>query len=103
MLKTGVMAFRVQANKDSIKALTFQVAKITTDCVYQKIEIIDSIVTFGKVRDLLREVEKLHNLKDFDYLLVYSPYQLADSKEEFLLLSNTLMAEYGIKILIYKD
>lgn len=103
MVTYGVMAFKVKNNKDSIKALTYQVAKITTDCVDQNIRIKDCIITFGGTKDILREVKKLHSMKEFDCLLIYSPKQIADTQTEFLLFANTLKNEYKIEVKYYKD
>lgn len=103
MITYGVMAFKVKNTKDSIKALTYKVAKMTTDCVHQDIRVLDCIITFGGTKDILREVKKLHSMKEFDYLLIYSPKQIADTQTEFMLFADTLKKECKVEIKYYKD
>ena len=98
----GVMAFKVRNTKEDIRTLAYQVSQITTDCVHQDIKITDCIITFGGVKDIMREVKKLKERKEFDYLLIYSPTQFTSVHADFLSFANALKAECGIDIKYYK-
>ena len=102
-IKTGVLAFKVKSDKDSIKTLIYQTSQITTQCVKQNIKIIDCAVTFGGVKDILREVKKIDSKKRFDYLLVYSPNQIDGNKEDFMTLTNILKDEFQVEVLILRQ
>lgn len=102
-LKTGVMAFKVKSDKESIRTLAYQTSQITTQCVKQNIKIIDCVITFGGVKDVLREVKKIDSKKRFDYLLVYSPNQIAGNKEDFMALTNILKDEFQVDVLILRQ
>ncbi len=99
----AVMAFKTKADKRSIKNLTYQVAMITTKCVNPNIKLVDCIITFGGVRDILREVRNLDKTKTFQYLLIFSPKQVAKSKEEYEYFVDTLLDEFGVKVITYKE
>lgn len=101
--KYAVMALRTKADKQSIKSLAYQVAKITTICVVPNIKIIDCIVTFGGTKDIIREVRKLMPTKDFQYLLIYSPQQIAQNEEDYKYFVNCLKKDYHIEVVTYKN
>lgn len=82
-LRTCVIAIKAKSDKASLKTLAYQVAQITTLCTENNIKIKDCIITFGGTKDILREVKKLDAQKHFDYLVVYSPYQVAKDMTEF--------------------
>ncbi len=99
----AVMALRTKSDKASIKNLAYQVSMITTKCVNPNIKIVDCIITFGGVRDILREVRNLDKTKSFQYLLIFSPKQVAKSKEEYEYFVSVLEEEYGVKVIYYKE
>ncbi len=99
----AVMALRTKADKSSIKNLAYQVAMITTKCVKPNVKIVDCIITFGGVKDILREVRNLDKTKSFQYLLIFSPKQIAKSEVEYNYLITTLWDEFGIKVIVYKE
>ena len=65
-MKYSVMAVKTKSDKKSIKSLAYQVSMITTKCVNPNIKILDCIVTFGGVKDILREVKRLKEYKEAD-------------------------------------
>ena len=101
-MKYAVMAVKTKSDKKSIKSLAYQVSMITTKCVNPNIKILDCIVTFGGVKDILREVKRLKEYKDFQYLLIYSPKHIADNEEEYLLFVDKLKKVYDIEVITYK-
>lgn len=102
-IKTGILAFKVKSDKESIKALVYQASQITTQCVKQNIKIIDCVITFGGVKDVLREVKKIDSKKQFDYLLIYAPNQIANSKEDFVALEDVLKHDFQVEILTLRQ
>lgn len=94
----GVMALKTKSDKESIRTLAYQVCQITTHCVKQNIKIVDCIVTFGGIKDFLREIKKLDTKKEFNYLLIYSPHQIAKSEQEYLEFANILEKDFQIEI-----
>ena len=89
MVTTGVLALKVKSDKASLKTLAYQVAQITTQCVKSDIKIVDCIITFGGTKDFVREITKLDAKKEFDFLLIYSPQQIAKERLNIRLLRKS--------------
>ena len=102
-MKYAVMAVKAKSDKKSIKHLAYQVARITTKCVNPNVKILDCIVTFGGTKDIIREVRQLIPKKDFQYLLIYSPKDIAQNEEDYNYFVNTLNKDYHIEVLTYKN
>lgn len=102
-IKTAVMAFKVKAVKEDIKTLTFQVSQITTRCMNHNIKLFDTIVVFGGIKDVLREVKKLDEKGRFDYLIIYSPWQIAQTEQEYNDFVLTMQQEYQVEVLPYRQ
>lgn len=102
-IKTGVLAFRVKSDKESMRTLVYQTSQITTQCVKQNIKIIDCVITFGGVKDVVREIKKIDNKKRFDYLLIYSPQQIANNKDDFIALVDILKHDFQIEVLALRE
>lgn len=98
MVTTGVLALKVKSDKASLKTLAYQVAQITTQCVKSDIKIVDCIITFGGTKDFVREITKLDAKKEFDFLLIYSPQQIAKDKVEYQAFKEVLKEEFDIEI-----
>ena len=102
-LKTAVMAFKVKGDKENIRALAFQVSQITTRCVQHNIKLIDAIIIFGGVKDILREVKKLDRKERFDYIIIYAPRQIATTEQEYQDFVATMREEYQVEVLPYRQ
>lgn len=102
-IKTGVLAFKVKSDKESMRTLVYQTSQITTQCVKQNIKIIDCVITFGGVKDVVREIKKIDNKKRFDYLLIYSPQQIANNKDDFIALVDILKHDFQIEVLALRE
>lgn len=96
-LKTGVMAFKVRTDKESLKVLAYQVSQITTECVHRNIKLVDCIITFGSSKDIIREVKKIDTKRKFDYLIIYSRNQIGFSETEMLDFMKA-MDEYEVRV-----
>lgn len=102
-MKYAVMAVRAKSDKKSIKHLAYQVAKITTKCVNPNIKLVDCIVTFGGTKDIIREVRRLIPKKEFQYVLIYSPMDIAQSKEDYDRFVNCMREDYHMEVVTYKE
>lgn len=102
-LKKGITVSKVKGDKESIKTTSYQIAQITTRCVHHNIRIIDCIITFGGTKDILREVKKLDSKVRFDYLIVYSPAQVAQSEEEYNDFVSVMKKEFDVEVIAYRS
>ena len=98
MVTTGVLALKVKSDKESIRTLAYQVAQITTQCVKTNIKIVDCIITFGGTKDFIREITKLDKKKEFDFLLIYSPQQIAKDAVEYQAFKEFLKEQFDVEI-----
>lgn len=102
-VKTAVVAFKVKSDKENIKALAFQTCQITTRCVQHNIKVIDAIIVFGGVKDILREVKNLDRKERFDYIIIYAPRQIAATEQEYQDFVATMQQEYQVEVLPYRQ
>ena len=82
-MENAVMVLKAKSDKASLRTMAYQVAQITTKCVELDVKIIDCIVTFGGVKDVLRELKKLDAGKRFDSVIIYSPSQICKDDAEY--------------------
>lgn len=98
MKKTAVIALKAKGDKAGIKALAYQVSQLVVAAIDSDTQIIDCIITFGGVKDVLREVKKLDAQKRFDCLILYSPAQVAQNAVEYQQLIDTLETDFKIEV-----
>jgi len=96
--KTAVIALKAKGDKAGIKTLAYQVSQIVATTIDTDTQIIDCIITFGGVKDVLREVKKLDAQKRFDYLIIYSPAQIAQNALEYQQFMDVLESDFKIEV-----
>lgn len=96
--KTAVIALKAKGDKAGIKTLAYQVSQLVAATIDTDTHVIDCIITFGGVKDVLREVKKLDAQKRFDYLILYSPAQIAQNAVEYQQLIETLETDFKIEV-----
>ena len=83
-MKTAVIAIKVKGDKSSIKTTVYQVAQLATECYKNGIKIVDCAIAYsGGPKSLIRELKTIDARKRFDYVIVFSPMQVAKDKREF--------------------
>ena len=82
-LEKGIMVFRMKSDKESIRTMAFQVAMLTTQCTKDDIKIIDCLISFGGTKNVISEIKRLKDRKDFDTVLLYSPKNVCSDAMEY--------------------
>ena len=82
-MPTAVVALKAKGDKASIRTAIYQSMQIATKCTKDNVAVIDGIVTFGGTKDIFRELKTIDARKRFDYVIVFSPAQIAKTKQEF--------------------
>lgn len=101
----GIMTFSTKTDKESLRALTFQVTQVYTQAYNNWVQVIDCIVVSGGIQDILAELKKAkrRNKYHIDYLLIYSPHQISKTKEEYLSFVDTVKKEYKMEVIYLKE
>lgn len=97
-MKTAVVALKAKGDKASIRTAIYQSMQIATKCTREDIKIIDGIVTFGGTKDILRELKTIDARKRFDYVIVFSPAQVAKTEQEFEDFVNTVEVAFKCEV-----
>lgn len=97
-MECAVIALKAKNDKSGIRAVAYQVTQLTTQAVKSGVQIVDCIVTFGGVKDILREIRVLDSKKRFDSLLIYSPSQICKDAVEFQAFVEILEKDYRVKV-----
>lgn len=101
----GIMAFSTKTDKESLRALTFQVTQVYTQAYDNWVQVVDCIVVTGGIKDILSELKKAkrRNKCPLDYLLIYSPHQISKTKDEYLSFVDTVKKEYKMEVIYLKE
>ena len=97
-MECGVIALKAKGDKAGLRSLAYQVSQITTQAVKSGVQIIDCVITFGGVKDILRELRVLDSKKRFDSLILYSPSQICKDATEFEAFVEILEKEYKVRV-----
>lgn len=97
-MECGVIALKAKTDKAGLRTMAYQVAQITTQAVKNDIKLIECIITFGGVKDILREIKAMDSKKRFEYLLIYSPSQICKDLLEYRAFVEILEREYKIQV-----
>ena len=82
--KTAVLAIQAKGDKASIKSTVYQVTQMVTTCVRDNIQIIDCAISYsGSIKSLIKDLKLIDSRKRFDFVIVYSPMQIAKDPKEF--------------------
>lgn len=98
-MATAIMALKTSTDKESLEGLIFQVSQITAKCINNNIKLVDGIISFSGTKDILKRVRKLDKRKRFDILVIYSPHQIAKTKEEYQEFVSVLRSEFKVEVL----
>lgn len=94
-----VIALKTKSDKASLMTFAYQLSTIVTKCVRSDFEVSDFVVTFGGTKDVLRELKKIDAKKRFEYVIVYSPKQIAQNADEFNDFVTQVKADYKSDVL----
>lgn len=97
-MECAVIALKAKGDKNGIKAVAYQVAQLTTRAVKCGIQIVECVVTFGGVKDILREIRGLDSQKRFNTLLIYSPNQFCKDETEFRAFVEILEKDFKVQV-----
>lgn len=103
MQTLAVILTRVgSTSKKDIELLGKKVARLTMYCMTGKVAIVDVISFVGSPKETINRIKELSKSGTFNYLVVLSPEDIADSKVEFAKIVEELMSWYGVQIHIVK-
>lgn len=98
-MTTAVMALKTSTDKESLEELAFEVSQITAKCINNNLKLVDCVISFSGTKDILKRVKRLDKKKRFDFLVIYSPHQIAKTKEEYQEFVSVLRSEFKVEVL----
>lgn len=98
--KTAVLAIKAKGDKASIKSTVYQVTQMVTACVRDNIQIIDCAISYsGGIKSLIKDLKLIDSRKRFDFVIVYSPMQIAKDPKEFAEFREEVETEFKCELL----
>ncbi len=97
-LSTAVIGVKAGKDKASQNVMVQQTGQMVTKCCNNNIEVVDSFVTHGGLKDFKKEALKIFEKKSYRYLILYAPSQITDSQKEFKEFVVELEEFYGIEV-----
>lgn len=77
------IAFKVATDKASLENLVSQSMQIAVYCLNNNLNPIGCVLTFRSCEDILKQLKKLDNKERFEYVVIYSPRQIAKNHAEY--------------------
>lgn len=97
-LSTAVIGVKAGKDKASQNIMIQQAGQMVTKCCNNNIEVVDSFVTHGGLKDFKKEALKIFEKRSYRYLILYAPSQIAASEKEFKEFVVELEEFYGIEV-----
>ena len=87
-MATAVIVLKAGTNKASVEDIAWQSSQLTMFCYQHRVEPIDCVVCYRGCEDIIKKLRSVDRKKRFDYIVIYSPHQIAKSKEEYMAFVN---------------
>ncbi len=95
---TAIIGIKAGKDKAAQNIMIQQMGQMVTKCCNNNIEVVDSFVTHGGLKDFKKEALKIFEKKAYRYLILYAPSQIAESEKEFKDFVVELEQFYGIEV-----
>lgn len=97
-ITTAVIGVKAGKDKASQNVMIQQMGQMVTKCCDNNIQVVDSFISFGGLKDFKKEALKIFEEKSYRYLILYAPSQIATSEKEFKEFVVELEQFYGIEV-----
>ena len=96
-MPTAAVVIKTKSDKASIKSGFYQSMQIATMCAKNHVKIIDCLPVYGQ-KSIMRELKTVDARKRFDYVIFFSPAQVAKTKQEFDDLVNEIETTFKCEV-----
>lgn len=88
-----------QANEDC----AWQCCQLTMFCITNKVKPIGCVVSHAGIKDMVKRVHSADKTKRFEYIVIYSPNQVAKSEAEYMDFIKTMADEYQVRVIPFRQ
>lgn len=89
-------------SKKEIDALGKKVAKLTSACIYNWVQIVDVISIAGNLKEAIEKVEELAEARKINYLVIATKKDIAIKEVEYNEVFEQLLSSFGVRIILIK-
>lgn len=89
-------------NRQASEDCAWQCAQLTEFCIQSKVKPIGCVVSHAGINDMIKRVKSADRTKRFDYVVIYSPTQIAKSEQEYEDFVTTLNEDFQVKVIPYR-
>lgn len=97
-INSAIIGVKAGKDKASQNVMVQQAGQMVTKCCNNGIEVVDSFVSHGGLKDFKKEALKIFEKRAYRYLILYAPSQIADNEKEFKEFVIELEQFYGIEV-----
>ena len=97
-ITTAVIGVKAGKDKASQNVMIQQMGQMVTKCCDNNIQVVDSFISFGGLKDFKKEALTIFEKTTYRYLILYAPSQITDSAKEFKEFVVELEQFYGIEV-----
>jgi hypothetical protein len=102
-MSKAVIVVKTKTDLESINTAINQWDQMVYECGRRKVQIVDRILTTAGIKDVKKKVDKLDKVKEFNLLIMYSPHQYADKKQELIDFMAELNNFYGVNVIFIRS
>jgi len=89
-------------NRQAAEDCAWQCAQLTEFCIANKVKPIGCVVSHAGINDMIKRVKSADRTKRFDYVVIYSPTQIAKTTQEYDEFVTAMNDEFQVKVIPYR-
>lgn len=89
-------------NRQACEDCAWQCAQLTEFCIQSKVKPVGCVVSHAGIKDMIKRVQSADKTKRFEYVVIYSPTQIAKSEQEYQEFVTTMHEEFQVKVIPYR-
>ena len=96
-MKKALILLKSANNRQANEDCAWQSSQLTMFCIANNVKPIGCVVSHAGIKDMEKRIKSSDRTKRFEYIVIYSPNQIAKSKEEYEWFINTMAEDFQVQ------
>jgi len=99
----AVIVVKTKMDIDGVDTAIDQWDQMFSECIRRNVQVVGRIVTTAGFKDVARKVKKQDKTKEFDLLVLYSPHQYTERKQEYIDFVKEMQELFNVKVVAVRS
>ena len=99
----AVIVIKTKMDVDGVDVAIDHWDQMFAECVKRDVQVVGRIITTAGFKDVARKVKKQDKTKEFNLLVIYSPHQYTDKKQEYLDFIKEMQMSFRVKVVAIRS